>query len=45
VVHEPSEGAFDGPVAGLDVESAGGVALGDFEVDAVTSGVFHGLRL
>jgi hypothetical protein len=38
VVHEPAEGAFDDPAAGLDVEAAGGgVALDDFEVDAETT--------
>lgn len=43
VVHEPAEGAFDDPAAGLDVEAAGGgVALDDFEVDAEVGGVFDG---
>jgi hypothetical protein len=46
VVHEPAEGAFDDPAAGLDVESAdGGVALDDFEVDADLGGVFDGFGL
>lgn len=43
VVHEPAEGAFDDPAAGLDVEAAGGgVALDDLEVDAEVGGVFDG---
>ncbi len=43
MVHEPAEGAFDDPAAGLDVEAAGGgVALDDFEVDAEVGGLFHG---
>jgi hypothetical protein len=46
VVHEPAEGAFDDPAAGLDVEAAGGgVALDDFEVDAEVGGVFDGFGL
>ena len=43
VVHEPAEGAFDDPAAGLDAKAAdGGVALDDFQVDAEVGGVFDG---
>ena len=46
VVHEPAEGAFDDPAAGLDVEAAdAGVALDDFQVDADLGGVFDGFGL
>jgi hypothetical protein len=46
VVHEPAEGAFGDPAAGLDVEAAaGGVALDDFEVDAEVGGLFDGFGL
>ncbi|MGC0407554.1 hypothetical protein RKD31_000797 [Streptomyces sp. SAI-163] len=46
VVHEPADGAFDDPAAGLDVEAAGGgVALDDLEIDAEVGGVFDGFGL